>query len=132
MPALVLAFPCLASVARVTRAEMIETLASDYVLGELAHGLPLRRVRMVHALRNAMLPILSMIGLRYGWMLGGTVLVETVFDWPGLGLLAVNAALQSDFKPVLGVTLVIGFNFMLANFVIDLAYGWLDPRLRQG
>jgi peptide/nickel transport system permease protein len=130
LPALVLAFPCLASIIRVTRAEMIETLASDYVLGEIAHGLPLSRVRIRHALRNAMLPILSMIGLRFGWMLGGTVLVETVFDWPGLGLLAVNAALQSDFKPVLGVTLVIGGCFMTVNFLIDLAYAWIDPRLR--
>ncbi len=132
MPAIVLALPCLASVVRVTRAEMIETLASDYVVGELANGLSPWRVRIVHALRNAMLPILSMVGLRYGWMLGGTVLVETVFDWPGLGLLAVNAALLSDFHPVLGVTLVIGFNFMLANFLIDLAYAWIDPRLRRG
>jgi peptide/nickel transport system permease protein len=131
LPAVVLSFPCLASIARVTRAEMIESLADDYVLGGLAQGLSPRRMQFRHALRNAMLPILSMIGLRYGWMLGSTVLVETVFDWPGLGLMAVNAALLSDFKPVIGVTLVIGFNFMLVNFLIDLAYAWLDPRLRR-
>ncbi len=64
-------------------------------------------------------------------MLGGSVLVETVFDWPGLGLLAVNSALLGDFKPVIGVTLVIGLCVMAANFLIDLTYAWLDPRLRQ-
>jgi peptide/nickel transport system permease protein len=84
-----------------------------------------------YALRNAMIPTLTMIGLRYGWMLGGTVLIETVFDWPGIGLYAVNAAVSSDFQPIMGVTLVIGFNFMLANLLVDLAYGWLDPRIRR-
>lgn len=132
MPALVLSFPCLASVARVARAEMIETMASDYVLGARAQGLGAFSIHIRHALRNAMLPVLALIGLRYGWMLGGTALVETVFDWPGLGLLMVNSVLMSDFKPVLAVTLIIGFNVMLANFLVDLAYVWLDPRLRQG
>src|SRR5205823_5299363 len=80
---------------------------------------------------NAMIPTLSMIGLRYGWMLGGTILVETVFDWPGIGLYAVNAAVSSDFQPIMGVTLLVGLNFMLANLLVDLAYGWLDPRVRR-
>ena len=77
-----------------------------------------------------MLPTLAIIGLRFGWMLGSTVLVETVFDWPGIGLYAVSSAIYSDFKPVMGVTLLIGLCFMLANFLVDIAYGWLDPRLR--
>jgi peptide/nickel transport system permease protein len=131
LPAIVLAFPCLASITRVTRAEMIETLSTDYVLGLRAQGLNAVSIQIKHALRNALLPILALIGLRYGWMLGGTALVETVFDWPGLGLLVVNSALMSDFKPVLGVTLIIGFNVMLVNFIIDLCYAWLDPRLRM-
>lgn len=132
MPALVLAFPCLASVARVARAEMIETMASDYVLGARAQGLGAFSIQIRHALRNAMLPVLALIGLRYGWMLGGTALVETVFDWPGLGLLMVNSVLLSDFKPVLAVTLIIGFNVMLASFLVDMAYALFDPRLRKG
>jgi peptide/nickel transport system permease protein len=131
MPALVLAFPCLASICRVARAEMIETLSSDYVLGARAQGLGLFSIQIRHALRNAMLPVLAVIGLHYGWTLGGTALVETVFDWPGLGLLAVNSALMADFKPVLAVTLIIGFNVMLANFIVDMTYAWLDPRLRR-
>ena len=78
-----------------------------------------------------MVPTLTMIGLRYGWMLGGAVLVEAVFDWPGIGLYAVSSAVSSDFQPIMGVTLLLGLNFMLANFLVDLAYGWLDPRTRE-
>jgi peptide/nickel transport system permease protein len=130
LPALVLSFPCLASILRVNRAEMIEVLSSDYVTAARAHGVSPLRVVAVHALRNAMLPTLAIIGLRYGWMLGSTVLVETVFDWPGIGLYAVSSAIAGDFKPVMGVTLLIGLNFMVVNLVVDLLYGVLDPRLR--
>ncbi|MGH7067680.1 MAG: ABC transporter permease [Acetobacteraceae bacterium] len=130
LPAFVLSLPALASVVRVNRAEMIEVLQSDYVVAARAHGIRPARIIGVLALKNAMLPTLAMIGLRFGFMLGGTVLVETVFDWPGIGLYAVNAATSADFKPVMGVTLVIGLMFMLANLAVDVAYGWLDPRVR--
>lgn len=130
LPALVLSFPCLASILRVNRAEMIEVLSADYVTAARAHGISRLRVVCVLALRNAMLPTLAIIGLRWGWMLGSTVLVETVFDWPGIGLYAVSSAIAGDFKPVMGVTLLIGLNFMIANLVVDLLYGVLDPRLR--
>lgn len=130
LPALVLSFPCLASILRVNRAEMIEVLSSDYVTAAKAHGVSRLRVICVHALRNAMLPTLAIIGLRWGWMLGSTVLVETVFDWPGIGLYAVSSAIAGDFKPVMGVTLLIGLNFMIVNLIVDLLYGVLDPRLR--
>ncbi|TPG44282.1 ABC transporter permease [Roseomonas nepalensis] len=131
LPAFVLSLPCLASVLRVNRAEMIEVLGSDHITAARAHGVVPRRVVGRLALKNAMLPTLAMIGLRFGWMLGSTVLVETVFDWPGIGLYAVNSAIASDFKPVMGVTLTIGLIFMLANLLVDLAYGWLDPRTRS-
>jgi len=130
LPAFVLALPSLAAIVRVNRAEMIEVLASDYVTAARAHGISTVRVIGWLALKNAMLPTLAMIGLRFGWTLGSTVLVETVFDWPGIGLYAVNSAIASDFKPVMGVTLLIGITFMLTNLLIDLAYGWLDPRTR--
>ncbi|WP_368416283.1 ABC transporter permease [Falsiroseomonas sp.] len=130
LPALVLSFPCLASILRVNRAEMIEVLSSDYVTAARAHGISRLRVVCVLALRNAMLPTLAIIGLRWGWMLGSTVLVETVFDWPGIGLYAVSSAIAGDFKPVMGVTLLIGLNFMIINLIVDLLYGVLDPRLR--
>jgi peptide/nickel transport system permease protein len=130
LPAVVLSFPCLAAILRVNRAEMLEVLQSDHITAARANGIAPSRIVCVYALRNAMLPTLAIIGLRFGWMLGSTVLVETVFDWPGLGLLAVQSALYSDFQPVIGVALVIGLCFMLINFAIDMAYAWLDPRLR--
>jgi len=131
LPAIVLSFPCLASILRVNRAEMIEVLQSDYIVAARAHGISPLRIVGYYALKNAMLPTLAIIGLRFGWMLGSTVLVETVFDWPGIGLYAVSSALTSDFKPVVGVTLVIGFLFMITNTLVDLAYAWIDPRLRK-
>ena len=131
LPVVTLCFPALASIMRVNRAEMLETLQQDYIKTARAQGFSGFRIVTRYALRNAMIPTLAMIGLRYGWMLGGTILVETVFDWPGIGLYAVNAAVSSDFQPIMGVTLLIGLNFMLANLLVDLAYGWLDPRIRR-
>ena len=131
LPAIALSAPALAAIIRVNRAEMIEVLHQDFIVTARAHGISRLRIVAVYALRNAMIPTLAMIGLRFGWMLGGTVLVEGVFDWPGIGLYAVQSAVNSDFQPVMGATLLIGFSFMLANFMIDIAYGWLDPRLRE-
>jgi peptide/nickel transport system permease protein len=131
LPVVTLCFPALASIMRVNRAEMIEVLKQDYIVNARAQGLPDWRIVGRYALRNAMIPTLAMIGLRYGWMLGSTILVESVFDWPGIGLYAVSSALASDFQPVIGVTLLIGLNFMLANLLVDVAYGWLDPRVRR-
>ena len=131
MPALALCFPALASILRVNRAEMIETLQEDYIVSARAQGISGMRIVGLYALKNAMLPTLSMIGLRYGWMLGGTVVVEGVFDWPGIGLYATASAVASDFQPIMGVTLLIGVNFMIANLLVDLAYGGLDPRIRE-
>lgn len=131
LPAVALCFPALASIIRVNRAEMLETLNQDYIVNARAQGIGRFRIVAVYALKNAMLPTMAMIGLRYGWMLGGTVLVEAVFDWPGIGLYAVQSAVSSDFEPIMGVTVLIGINFMLANFLVDIAYGWLDPRIRE-
>ena len=131
LPALVLSLPCLASILRVNRSEMVEALRADYITAARAHGVAPWRLVTVHALKNAMLPTLAIIGLRWGWMMSSTVLVETVFDWPGIGLYAVSSAIAGDFKPVMGVTLIVGLNFMLVNLVVDLLYGVLDPRLRD-
>lgn len=131
LPAVALCFPALASIIRVNRAEMIEALQEDYITGARAMGVGRLRIVATYALKNAMIPTLAMIGLRYGWMLGGTILVESVFDWPGIGLYAVASAVSSDFQPIMGVTLLIGLNFMLANLLVDICYAWLDPRLRE-
>lgn len=130
LPAFVLSFPALASITRINRAEMLEVLHRDYILNEKAQGVSDRLIIFKYALKNALIPTLSMIGLRYGWMLGGTVLVETVFNWPGIGNYAVGAALYSDFQPVMAVTIILGLNFMIANLLVDLGYGFLDPRVR--
>ena len=130
LPAMALSLPALASIMRVNRAEMIEALGQDYIVNARAQGIAPLRTVAVYALKNAMLPTLAIIGLRYGWMLGGTVLVESVFDWPGIGLYATQSAIAQDFQPIMGVTLLIGINFMLANLIVDLAYGLLDPRSR--
>ena len=131
LPAVALSFPALASIIRVNRAEMLETLKQDYIVNARAQGLTTFRIVAIYALRNAMLPTMAMIGLRFGWMLGGTVLVEAVFDWPGIGLYAVQAAISSDFEPIMGATIVLGFFFMMTNFLIDVVYGLLDPRVRH-
>ena len=130
LPAFVLSFPALASITRINRAEMLEVLRKDFVLNEKAQGVSNRLIIWKYALKNAFIPTLTMIGLRYGWMLGGTILVETVFDWPGIGQYAVAAAVYSDFQPVMGVTIILGLNFMIANLLVDLGYGFLDPRVR--
>lgn len=130
MPAVVLCFPALASIIRVNRADMIEVLNKDYITNARAQGISTFRIIAQYALKNAMIPTMTMIGLRYGWMLGGTILVETVFDWPGIGLYAVQSAVSSDFQPIMGATLLIGLNFMVANLWVDLIYGFLDPRVR--
>lgn len=130
LPAFVLSFPALASITRINRAEMLEVLHRDFVLNEKAQGISDRLIIAKYALKNALIPTLTMIGLRYGWMLGGTILVETVFDWPGIGNYAVGAAVYSDFQPVMAVTIILGLNFMLANLLVDLGYGALDPRVR--
>lgn len=130
LPALALSLPALASIIRVNRAEMLETLSKDYILNARAQGVGKIRIVAAYALKNAILPTLAMIGLRFGWMLGGTVLVESVFDFPGLGLYATKAAVSSDFDPIVAVTLILGACFMLANLLIDLCYAWLDPRVR--
>ena len=130
LPAITLCFPALASIIRVNRAEMLETLHQDYIVNARAQGISTFRIVCVYALKNAMLPTLAMIGLRFGWMLGGTVLVETVFDWPGVGLYAVQAAVSSDFEPIMGVTVLVGLSFMIVNFVMDILYSVIDPRTR--
>ncbi len=130
LPAFVLSFPALASITRINRAEMLEVLHKDFILNERAQGISERLIIAKYALKNALIPTLTMIGLRYGWMLGGTILVETVFDWPGIGNYAVGAAVYSDFQPVMAVTIILGLNFMIANLFVDLGYGVLDPRVR--
>ncbi len=132
LPAFALGIGAAAIISRVVRAALLETLGADFVRTGYQKGLRPARVVLVHALRNAMLPIISVIGLRFGALLGGAVLTETVFNWPGLGQLVVSAILQRDIPLVQGVVLVFAFLYALTNLVVDLLYVAIDPRLRLG
>jgi peptide/nickel transport system permease protein len=130
MPALAMSLSPLATIMRMMRGSTLEVLQQDYVLTERALGLPQRLIITKYVARNAFSATLTVIGLYFGWLLGGTVLVETVFDWPGLGLYATKAVVTQDFMPIIGVTLVIGTLFVLVNLLVDLLYGLLNPKVR--
>jgi ABC-type dipeptide/oligopeptide/nickel transport system permease component len=130
LPAFALGIGAAAIISRVVRASLLETLNADFVRTGYAKGLRTIRVVLVHALSNAMLPIISVIGLRFGALLGGAVLTETIFDWPGMGQLVVTAIMQRDIPLVQGVVLVFALLYALTNLAVDLLYMVLDPRLR--
>ena len=130
MPAIATCLSPLASITRMMRAATIEILQQDYVMTARALGLSPQLIVFKYVLKNAMSSTLTVIGLYFGWLLGGTVLVETVFDWPGIGLYATKAIVSQDFTPVMGVSLTIGLLFVTANLVVDLLYGVLHPKVR--
>jgi peptide/nickel transport system permease protein len=130
LPALTLGLYSAAIMSRLVRASMLETLNQDFVRTALAKGLPGWLLVLKHGLRNALLPVVSVIGLRFGELLGGAVLTESIFGWPGLGQLAVTAISQRDFPLVQGVVLVFAFMFALVNLAVDLVNAGLDPRIR--
>jgi peptide/nickel transport system permease protein len=132
LPALVLAVYTIGSITRFTRASMLESLGQDYVRSARAKGLPERTVILRHALRPALAAIVTVAGLAFGRMLGGAVLVESVFSWPGLGEYAYRSALALDLRAIMGVSLVIAVVYILVNLVVDLLYAVIDPRIRLG
>ena len=129
MPLVTLALFFLALYARLMRASMLEVFNQDYVTTARAKGLPERLITMKHVVRNAMLPMVTMLGLQVGTLLGGSVLVETVFAWPGIGRLAFEAVMSRDLNLLLGILLVCSVIVIAANIMVDLAYAWLDPRI---
>jgi peptide/nickel transport system permease protein len=131
MPALVLALYLAALLARITRSEMLEALAQDYIRTARAKGLSERAVTGGHALKNALLPVVTLIGLQLGALLGGAVITETVFAWPGVGTLVFDAILRKDYPVVLAAVELVAAAFIVINMSLDLLYGYLDPRLRR-
>ena len=131
MPVVTIALFYVAEFAMVVRASMIEALASDYVRAATAKGLPRRLVLVRHALRNSLNPILSVVGVSFGALLGGTVIVEAVFSWPGVGLLAVQSVTQTDYPVLQAIVLLIALTVALVTMVTDILYGVLDPRIRK-
>ena len=129
LPVLTLALARVAIVARMTRAGMLEVLGADYVRTARAKGLQERAVIYRHALRNAALPVLTTLGTQIGFLLGGAILVEVIFQWPGMGRYAVSSITSVDFPAIMGVTLAAAAVFVLINLLVDLAYVMLDPRI---
>jgi peptide/nickel transport system permease protein len=131
LPAFVLGYFSLAYISRMTRSFMLEQLNQEYVVTARVKGAPERRVIWVHALGNALVPLITVIALSYAYLLEGSVLTETVFAWPGLGLYITNALLAADMNAVLGGTIVVGFSFIGLNLFSDLLYRLVDPRARR-
>ncbi len=130
LPTIIVGLEPLAVFARVMRNSLIEVLREQYIITARAKGLIERLVVWRHAIRNALLPVVTMIGLEIGWLLGGSVLVETVLSWPGVGRYAAKAISAFDYNPVMGITLVMAFIFIFVNYIVDLLYAFLDPRIR--
>jgi peptide/nickel transport system permease protein len=131
LPAATLATVGVAYYARITRGELVETLATDYVRTARAKGLPERTVVLRHALRPALGPLVTFVGLDLGLLAGGAVVTEAIFSWPGLGREALQAILDDDMPVILGVVLVSAIAIAVANLIVDLVQLWLDPRLRE-
>lgn len=131
LPGVTLAAITIGMITRMTRSSMLEVLKSDYIRTAHAKGAPENRVLYGHALRNGVMPVITLLGMAFGHALGGSVLVESVFSWPGLGRYAVNAITYLDFPAVMGVTLLIAILFILVNLIVDTLYFFIDPRLKH-
>lgn len=130
LPALALSFRYMALIARLTRASMLEAMSQDFILAARARGLPERLVLVQHGLRNAALPVVTVIGYNLAFVLAGSALVETVFGWPGVGRLLYDAILQRDTPVLLGILLMVSATVVAVNLAVDLLYAVLDPRVR--
>jgi peptide/nickel transport system permease protein len=130
MPVICLAFFSIAATARQTRSSLLEVMRQDYIRTAYSKGLRERVVIWRHALKNSLIPIVTLVGLGIPMIIGGNVLVETVFNLPGIGVLLYNAVLNEDYPYVQGIVLIISAVILLSNFAVELTYGWLDPRIR--
>lgn len=131
LPAIVLGAFAMGIIARMLRSSLIATMNEDYVRTARAKGIQEQRVVSGHALRNAMIPTITVLGLTTASLLAGAVLTETIFSWPGLGNYAVSAAIKLDYPALLGITLVVAVFYVLINLIVDVVYGLLDPRIRH-
>jgi ABC-type dipeptide/oligopeptide/nickel transport system permease component len=132
LPAITLSFASMATVARVTRSGLLEAGTEDFVRTARAKGLSERTVFGKHILRNALIPVITIVGTDFGSYLSGSVLTETIFGWPGLGRLIVQSILRRDFPVIQGAVLFMAVLFVAVNLIVDLSYGYIDPRIRKG
>lgn len=132
LPASVLGIGTLGLVTRITRSSMLEVMCQDYIRTARSKGLRERAVILRHALKNALIPTVTVIGLSFGGIMAGTVLTETIFTWPGIGRYAYQACTKLDFPAIMGVSILIALIFSTVNLLVDISYAFLDPRLRTG
>ncbi len=132
LPAFCQSLFLMATLTRMVRSDVLEVMHKDFVMMARASGLPERIILFKYVLKNALIATVTMIGFFVGWALGGSVMIETVFDWPGIGLYAMKSAMSLDFQPIMGITLFVGLVFTLINLLVDVSYGILDPRIRYG
>lgn len=130
LPAVTLGTALAAILSRMTRASLLERLGEDYLTVARAKGLPEWKVILKHALRNALIPVITIMGLQFGALLSGAIITENVFSWPGIGTLLINAIKARDYPLVQGCVLFITLTYVLVNLLTDLLYGWVDPRIR--
>jgi peptide/nickel transport system permease protein len=130
LPAVTLATTSVAIISRLTRSGMLEVLGREFIVTARAKGVAEPLVVGKHALKNALIPVVTVVGLQYGFLLGGAVVTETIFAWPGVGRLAITSILQRDYPVVQGCVLLVAVLFVLINLAVDLLYAWLDPRIR--
>ncbi|MDX1414716.1 MAG: ABC transporter permease [Candidatus Promineifilaceae bacterium] len=130
LPAVTLAFGLMGLSTRIMRSSMLDVLDQDYMRTAHAKGLPPRRVVFRHGLRNAFIPVLTILGIQFASLLGGTVIIETIFAWPGIGRLAVNAIFRRDYPVIMGTVLIFSVTFLLVNLIVDILYTVVDPRIR--
>jgi peptide/nickel transport system permease protein len=132
LPAVTLGAFAMASIARLTRSAVLEIMRQDFIRTARAKGLNEVAVLVRHNLKNSAIPVITIMGLQFGTLLGGAVVTETVFAWPGIGRLAIEAIRSRDYPIVQSAVLIVASMFVVINFLVDLAYGWLDPRIRYG
>ncbi len=132
LPAVCQSLTVIAFTTRLLRSDVLETLQKDFVRMARANGIPERIILFKYVLKNSLIATVSTIGFLFGFALGGTVLIESVFDWPGIGLYALKSAVTLDFQPIMGITLFVGLLFSIVNLLTDVVYGMLDPRIRYG
>ena len=130
LPALVLAMFTMGLITRTTRSNLLDVMSTDYIRTARAKGLGRAKLITRHALGNALIPVLTVIGLGLGNLLGGMVLVETIFNWPGVGQFAYQSVMSADYPSIIGVALLIALNYMIINTIVDILYGLIDPRVR--
>jgi peptide/nickel transport system permease protein len=130
LPAVSLSSVSLALIVRITRSSMLDVLMQDYIRTAKAKGIPYKKIIFKHALKNALIPVITVVGLQLGRLLGGAILTETVFSWPGIGTLVVSAIVNRDYPIVQGVVFIVTVLFIPVNLLVDILYAYIDPRIR--